>query len=153
MRTVGEVSQTPTGKITFTAAAIACIALGLWSIRGFIHGSDAIDAANTRIFIDADSLQSFKYTVTPTTSIPVRSPYSGNLSGYPAELCYWTADGQIKDDPTPVLLNSFLHPGSHDPTFCPDCGRLVVAHNPKPRPGDRPPPTRAEYYAQRGMTP
>ena len=72
MRTVGEVSQTPTGKITFTAAAIACIALGLWSIRGFIHGSDAIDAANTRIFIDADSLQSFKYTVTPTTSIPVR---------------------------------------------------------------------------------
>jgi hypothetical protein len=153
MRTVGEVSQTPKGKIALITAAIACIAVGLWAIRGFIHGDDAIASANMRVFIDSESGQSFNYSMTPTTSLPVVSPFSGKETGYPAELCYWTRDGQIKDDPTPVLLNSWAHPGSNDPTFCPDCGRLVVPRNPKPRPGDRPPPTREEYYAQRGMTP
>jgi hypothetical protein len=80
--------------------------------------------------------------------IPVKSPHSGKSTGYPAELCYWTKDGVIKSEPTAVLLRSHL--GERSPTFCPDCGRLVVGHNPRPSQGDKPPPTQAEYKPRRG---
>ena len=52
-------------------------------------------------------------------------------------------DGQTKTDPTYVRLN--IYKGSHDPTSCPDCGHLVVPHNPAPGPGVKPPPTKQEY--------
>ena len=55
----------------------------------------------------------------------------------------WTKDGKIKQDPTPVLLNEYA--GKPGPTFCPDCGRRVVAHNPPPVIGAKPPPTKEEY--------
>jgi hypothetical protein len=82
-------------------------------------------------------------------SIPVRSPYSGQQTGYPAELCYWTKDGKPKDEPTAVLLNSWV--GKRGPTFCPDCGRLVVGRNPEPAPDRKPPPTREEYQSAAGQ--
>jgi hypothetical protein len=63
-------------------------------------------------------------------------------TGYPAEACYWTADGGTKTEPTWVLMNAVL--GKPGPTFCPDCGRLVVARNPMPGPGVKPPPTQQE---------
>jgi hypothetical protein len=75
-------------------------------------------------------------------SIPIKAP-SGNNSGYPAELCYWTKDGQAKTDPTPVLLNVLV--GKPGPTFCPDCGRLVVGHNPRPGAGVKAPMTQEEW--------
>jgi hypothetical protein len=153
MPTLGDISQTSKGKIALSVVAIVCIVAGLWSLRNYVHASSAADIANTRVFVDAETGQAFNYTITPTMTLPVTSPDTGKQTGYPAELCYWTADGQIKDEPTAVVLNSTLDPTSREPTFCPDCGRLVVAHNPKPRPGDRPPPTRQEYYAQRGITP
>ena len=58
---------------------------------------------------------------------------------------HWTADGQSKPTPTAVLLNESIDkPG---PTFCPDCGRLVVGHNPRPAEASQPPPTAQEYAA------
>ena len=54
----------------------------------------------------------------------------------------------MKKEPTPVFVKS--RAGEPGPTFCPDCGRLVVVHNPKPKDGDRPPPTQAEYKPPRG---
>jgi hypothetical protein len=135
------------GKALLWVVIVGGIAMGIRAVKNSLGGDDAAKAANTRIFIDSETLKSFNVTITPTTSYPVVSPFTGKETGYPAELCYWTKDGTIKDDPTPVLLNSLIHPGSREPTFCPDCGRLVVGHNPKPRPGDRPPPTREEYFA------
>ena len=87
--------------------------------------------------------KSFELSVDANTRVPVRSPYSGKNTGYPAEFCYWTKEGKLKKDPTFVLLNSYQ--GIKDPTFCPDCGRLVVAQNPPGIPGDMAPPTKTEY--------
>ena len=78
--------------------------------------------------------------------IPVKAP-SGKNSGYLAEFCYWNKDGTAKKEPTPVLLNRYK--GKPDPTFCPDCGRLVTAFNPPPRPGVKPPPTEDEMKARK----
>ena len=79
--------------------------------------------------------------------IPVESPYTNRPTGYEAELCYWTKDGKMRSEPYPVLLNS--HARKPEPTFCPDCGRLVVPLNPAPSEGQSPPPTQPEYAARR----
>jgi len=44
-----------------------------------------------------------------------------------------------------VLLNEAT--GKPGPTFCPDCGRFVVPHNPSPQMSPKPPPTKQEYEA------
>ena len=49
----------------------------------------------------------------------------------------------LKPEPTWVLVNEFV--GRPGPTFCPDCGRLVVGHNPAPGEGVKAPPKQAEY--------
>jgi hypothetical protein len=139
---MGKGSQGNAGKIVW--AVIALIGL-IWvgiSVHNFFSPPGM--AAMYRVaFICSQTGKVFDHEPERGERIPVYSPYSGGNTGYPAEFCYWTADGQIKSDPTPVLLNSWI--GKAGPTFCPDCGRLVVMHNPRPRPGDRPPPTREEY--------
>lgn len=100
-----------------------------------------------RPYICAATGKEFDHELVLGETIPVLSPYSGQNTGYPAELCYWNKDGTYRTDhPTYVLLNKWTHtPG---PTFCPDCGRLVVYHNPVPGPGKSPPPTREEWERQ-----
>jgi hypothetical protein len=107
--------------------------------------SDIATFSRERPFIDATTLKLFTYEISAGESYPVKAP-SGGKTGYPAELCYWTKDGKTRPDPYPVLLNQWAKkPG---PTFCPDCGRLVVPHNPPPRAGETPPPTATEYSAR-----
>jgi hypothetical protein len=103
--------------------------------------------ARERTFICAQTGKSFEHTLKLGEAIPVKSPYSGQNTGYPAELCYWTKDGRIKKEPTAVLLKTLV--GERGPTFCPECGRLVVGHNPRPKAGDAPPPTEAEYQSKK----
>ena len=135
--------EKPAGKAAGIVFCLAALALGVYVIKNYAT-SPALAQDKNRIFIDATTGQSFSHELVLGESIPVQAP-SGNMSGFPAELCYWTADGQPKDDPTPVLLNQWIHkPG---PTFCPDCGRLVVPNNPSPLPGMKPPPTKAEWQA------
>lgn len=62
---------------------------------------------------------------------PITCPACKKTTGYPAEACYWTRDGGTKDQPTYVILNKHL--GKEGDTICPDCGRVVVGHNPDPR--------------------
>ena len=104
--------------------------------------SSVVSAERHRIFVDSVTLQGFTHDLQKGESIPVDAP-SGGKTGYPAELCYWTKDGQPKSDPTPVLMNTWI--GKPEPTFCPDCGRLVVGHNPPAVAGARPPITREQY--------
>lgn len=122
-----------------------------WSLKGTMTtaGSDA----NRRTYICSKTLKAYELTVDPSTPLPAPSPYSGSNTGYPAELCYWTKDGKIKSDPTPVLLTMWTSEdyANPPPTFCPDCGRLVVRHNAMPKSGDKAPPTQSEYESRRAM--
>jgi hypothetical protein len=143
MKTAREFFQTSAGRTTaFVIALVALIGIVV-SARRSLGPSDAAVASRDRIFICSETGRSFEVSIDAGMSIPVRSPHSGKNTGYPAELCYWTTDGSTKKTPTPVLVNAVV--GKPGPTFCPDCGRLVVGHNPLPLPGKAPPPTEAEY--------
>jgi len=124
---------------------VAGLAFGGYSVFNFARNSGgAVVGSNKCVFIDSVTLKPVNVTLDSSKPYPTTSP-DGNPM-FPAEACYWTTDGQIKSTPTYVLLKDYLHPGIHEPTFCPDCGRLVVPHNPYPKTGDQPPPTRQEYF-------
>ena len=139
--------RTKAGQGVAVGLTAVALVLAVISVRANL-GASAAAYANEHVFICAETKKPFEYELVAGDRIPVRSPHSGKESGYPAELCYWTKDGKTKDEPTPVLLNNYL--GKTDPTFCPDCGRLVVGHNPLPQPGSKPPPTQAEYKPRGG---
>lgn len=124
------------GLIVLAAAALTP------TIRRWRADGEAARASRDRVFICAQTGKTFQFLIEPGCTYPVLSPHSHKNTGYPAEMCYWTAEGNPKAEPTPVLLNQYA--GIDGPTFCPDCGRLVRGHNPPPRPGAAPPPTRAE---------
>jgi hypothetical protein len=108
--------------------------------------TDAEFESTHRYFVCSETMKSFTKKLEPNQLIPVDSPYSGKKTGYLAELCYWNADGTQKKTPTPVLLKTSI--GQKGPTFCPECGRLVVGHNPLPGANSIAPPTEAEYKAK-----
>jgi hypothetical protein len=133
----------PAGKIVAGIVLVAGIGLILWTILTSAAGGAAA-AANRRLFVDAATGKSYWVDLDDVSDVPAQVP-GGGKTGYPAELCFWTADGKTKDEPTGVLLNETV--GKSGPTFCPDCKRLVVGHNPPPADGVPPPPTEAEYRA------
>jgi hypothetical protein len=127
------------------------LVVGFGLVWGLISDSDAenlADESRNRWFICTGTGKAFRKKLEPGMTFPVESPHSGKATGVQAELCYWTKDGKAKEDPTPVLLNE--RAGKSGPTFCVDCGRLVVGNNPLPLTGAKPPPTQAEYAARRG---
>jgi hypothetical protein len=140
MPKAGNFLERPVGKWIAVGFVILALGVAFYEIKDSFSSVASQDRSRT--FMDSQTMQPFHHELEKGESIPVDAP-SGGKTGYPAEFCYWTKDGQIKSDPTPVLLNSWI--GKSGPTFCPDCGRLVVANNPQPTPGSRPPPTREEW--------
>lgn len=136
------------GRSAVIAGLVAGGAVVFWVIRAGVGPSEAAAIAGRRTYVCSETGKAFVHTLVAGESSPVTSPYTRRPTGYLAEWCYWTADGRPKSEPTPVLLN--LYRDGSGPTFCPDCGRLVVAHNPRPRDGDAAPPTREAYAAARG---
>jgi hypothetical protein len=134
------------GKVAAIALVLLAVLLAYYSVRSNF-GNDLAAISADRMFVDAKTGQPFEHTISIGEHFPVKAPSGGN-TGYPAEKCYWAKDGSVKKNPTPVLLNSWI--GKSGPTFCPECGRLVVGHNPYPEPGAKPPPNEAEYKASRG---
>ena len=137
---VREFLRTPAGKNVAVAAAVIGLGVCVWSIIGNLRDTPAMALSRDRYFVCTETGKSFKYSLEGGETFPIHSPYSGKNTGMPAELCFWTKDGKAKDEPTPVLLKSMTAP-----TFCPDCGRLVSAYNPRPGPGVNPPPLQSEY--------
>ena len=134
--------ETPAGKKVAVVLAVLAGLLMIWTLKNQFGASEVSKLTTDRVFIDADNGKPFNYTVKIGEDEPVVSPFTGKNSGYEAEKCYWTKEGKSKDEPTYVLLNARIKkPG---PTYCPDCGRLVVAHNPGPEVGMSPPPTASE---------
>lgn len=130
--------------------AIVVVVLGLLGLFLSFRanfGDSASAISRDRLFICAKTGKTFEHTIQVGEKLPVHSPHSGERTGYPPELCFWTKDGKVKTEPTYVLLNE--HKGTQGPTFCPDCGRLVLPNNATPLPGDRPPPTADQYKTMR----
>lgn len=137
-----EFFQTPLGRACGVVLLIVGVSLAVWSIIANFSASDGEKMSSDRTFVCAETLKGFKHTPAIGEKVPVYSPFSQRNTGYPAELCYWTKDGKIKEEPTAVLMNAVRK--MDGPTYCPDCGRLVVPYNPKPNPGDKAPPTKSE---------
>jgi len=134
----------PAGKGVGIVVLLIGLVAGFFAIKGNFGKSEAADLSQGRVFIDAENGKAFNHTVTIGETMPVKSPFSGKNTGWEAERCYWTKEGKPKQDPTFVLLNSHK-PGGKEPTFCPDCGRLVVPLNPPASTSLPPPPTQAEW--------
>jgi hypothetical protein len=144
MSWIQAIAKSAGAKAALAAVVVLSLSLAIYIAMGFLRGN-GLDDGRYSIYMCTETGKAFKHKNEEGEVPPVYSPYSGKNTGVKAELCYWTADGGTKKDPTPVLLNRLA--GKDGPTFCPDCGRLVVGHNPAPRPGAKPPPTRAEYEA------
>jgi hypothetical protein len=114
---------------TAGALVILALAIGLLGWRVLRKDPNVI-ATEKRHFICSETLKVFEYSLKEGDRYPIRSPYSKKNTGWPAEACYWNADGTVKREPTYVLLNEFI--GVEGPTICPDCGKKVVRHNPLP---------------------
>jgi hypothetical protein len=126
-------------------AALLGAGAGIYAVVSYLQDGTP-DTAHSSMFICTETGKTFRHTNEIGEMQPIHSPFSGRDTGVPAEPCYWTRDGGIKSEPTWVLLNELA--GKPGPTFCPDCGRLVVGHNPPAEDGHTPPPTQREYEAR-----
>src|SRR5262249_13038675 len=105
---------------------------GATTYRAFTNPPPAKPVEQYVEMICAKTNKHFPHLLKENDAYPVLSPFSNERTGYPAERCFWTKDGNVKLEPTYVLLNEYI--GKPGPTLCPDCGRLVEPHNPMPPP-------------------
>lgn len=128
----------PRGAVNWKiVAAIAGAVVGggvllfMLANSGLMGDSRMREAATRRAAIDRETGEVFlNYAVADGTPLPWRNPRTGRDTLYPAERCFWTADGKAKLEPTYVLVEAAI--GGTGQTLCPDCGRPVVPHNPMP---------------------
>lgn len=122
-------------KIKLVAAGGIFLVAGIWAWAQ-LGGASPYSISAERAYICAETDKPFEYTVQRGDREPVESPYTHRRTGYAAEKCYWTKDAggnwAAKLKPTFVLLKSKLDPNTTEETYCPDCGREVVGHNPMP---------------------
>lgn len=144
-----QILKGPAGKAIALVIVLGGLVFMFQGARNLFGEDSYARKARDRMFVCAETAKAFEYTIKVGDTVPVYSPFSKKNTGFPAQLCFWTKDGKRKDDPTPVLLNQYL--GKKGPTFCPDCGRLVVLYNPYPMEGATPPPTLAEMKTRGGM--
>lgn len=129
-------SKTPAErKKTILAGAAAVVSLGLLGYMLFssvVGGSETAESiSRRRTLMDSETKEVFlAYPIPEGASFPLMNPKTRTNTLYIAETCYWTKEGGAKNEPTWVILNGVM--GKTGPTICPDCGRTVVAHNPKP---------------------
>lgn len=122
-----------------SGGAGALLAVVLLSAAGYLFYNNYWNAAadepvdTARWFKCTGDDNAFTYAMKKGEKPPVACPACKKTTAFPAEACYWTRDGGTKDKPTYVVLNKHL--GKEGDTICPDCGRVVVGHNPDPRKG------------------
>lgn len=129
---------TTPGKVTSIVIAVLMLGLVVYSYNATF--SNDLNIPDHFVYIDADNNKTFEVDRSEGMKSPVKSPFSGKMTGYPASPCYWTKDGKIRNEPFWVLPNRAR--GSQEPTYCPDCDRLVDEQANQPYPGTEPPPKR-----------
>lgn len=111
------------------ATLIVAAVLIMRAVSSVSNGAGAV--SRQRVAVDSETGKVFtSYKIKDGDTWPWEHPSTGKRTLYPAETCYWTRDGEATLEPTYVLLNEIS--GKEGPTYCPDCGRQVVAHNPMP---------------------
>ena len=145
MDSLKQFLETSAGKAVLFGLVVVVIGVVGWFAVDALTGSAVRDTGN-RVFIDAETGDEFRHTLEFGETQPIMTP-DGNQAGYEAEPCYWTKEGQPKEDPTWVLVKQKIDPDA-EATFCPDCGRLVTERNAPAGPGRKAPPTRSEYEKQ-----
>jgi len=123
-----------TARKNFIAVAVcllSLVAVTVVMILTFRGGDSAASVSEQRTVIDAETGELFEnFRIPEGKAFPYDNPKTGKAKLFPAEACFWTKDGKIKDKPTWVLLNE--HAGKPGQTVCPDCGHPVKQHNPYP---------------------
>ncbi len=99
-------------------------------------GADVTSISTDRAHLCSAGCPAFEYTIRHGDIEPIECAHCGKKTGYQAEKCYWTKDASgkwaIKDEPTFVLLKRRVNRETDEKTYCKDCGREVVGHNPRP---------------------
>jgi hypothetical protein len=137
-----EAIATHSGKRIGVGIAMVMIGSAAYLLTRSLKSAVPEDAYSTT-YICTETQKPFRHRNQIGETQPVLSPHSGKNTGVTAESCFWTADGTAKNEPSWVLLEELV--GRPGPTFCPECRRLVVPRNPRPAPGAKAPPTKAEY--------
>lgn len=112
------------------AVAVGLLLVSAVLLIRTLGGDDPAAASRRRIAIDSLTNEVLEITVGEGSRPPWRNPKTGGDTLYPAEACYWNKDGTAKLKPTYVFVKEYA--GIDEDTYCPDCGRLVVPHNPMP---------------------
>lgn len=118
-------------KTTILASLSTLLILfALWQAWRYFRSGSTVTPVAGVLMLDVETNQRFTLDLDGSVrSWPAKSPFTGKLTGYPAEVCYW---GKCRDveNGTWVVLNETR--GLPGPTRCPTCGHEVVAHNPLP---------------------
>lgn len=125
VRFLGDTRQ----RILLGVAASLIVAAALLAIRALNAGPDYSISAE-RAFKCAECGHEFEHVIQIGDQEPLRCEKCGKQSAWVPETCYWTRDGKAKRRPTFVILKRKM--GIDEDTICPDCGREVVGHNPRP---------------------
>lgn len=128
----GGRSKQQRAVLAMVAIGLLLVAAGVLAWRSVSGPGDPGRDSRRRTVIDAQTREVFEdFAIRDGTRPPWKNPKTGVETLYPAEACFWAADGvSAKLDPTWVLLNE--HAGLPGETTCPECGKPVRPHNPMP---------------------
>lgn len=120
-------------QVMIGVAVVVLVTAGVLAWRG-AGGSSGYRLSTDRLFKCAECGHLFEHTLQIGDKVPFECPKCDRMAGYRAWPCYWVkgeeGEWKAKLEPTFVVLKNDL--GLDEKTFCPDCGREVKGHDPKP---------------------
>lgn len=122
------------------ALTLLATALGIF-IYQITRTTPAEMAANSRMWQCESTKGVFPHDLVLGEIPPLKCGICGKNDAYMPEKCFWTRDANgkwaIKETPTYVTLpNRIDQENGASSIACPDCGRTVIGHNPKPDQAD-----------------
>jgi len=122
------------------ALTLLATAIGIF-IYQMTRTTPAEMAANERMMQCESTKNVFPHPLEIGEIQPIKCDICGKNDAYSPEKCFWTKDPDgkwaIKDTPTYVIIPRRIDPENGASSIaCPDCGRDVVGHNPKPDQAD-----------------
>ena len=124
----GPFWKSNTFKVGLSAGLLV---LAVFLVIRSVGGTTPGDQSRSRVLVDSVTGEVFRdFHIRDGTAFPWKNPKTGENTLYPAEPCFWTADGKAKLEPTYVFVKAYA--GDKSKTVCPDCGHEVRTHNPNP---------------------